>query len=274
MAVTVASSSAKLTNNPTTVVKPTGLAVGDLMICQLVMIGDTDVATWSTGWTLIEKKIDTNTSPDQYSELRWKIAESGDVSGSDVTIITSYSVGGTSMAHLLRITGHSPLGVITEASALEATSATPSYANTITPGSGNEDSLIIIFTNAYGASITTSGYAIATSNPSWTEQYDESNGGTSVACAFANRPQITATGNTSLTYSGSTSSICQILAVRPARTTTTSDTVTDTDSVAITSGYSTSQSDTVTDTDSTTATKGQGWTNDTKSVSSWTNKQK
>lgn len=270
--VTVASSSATLSNNPTTCPTPSGLAVGDLMVCQLVMMSDTDVATWATGWTLIEKKINTAHNPDGYSELRYKIAAAGDIGGT-VTIITGYTVGGSSMAHLLRITGASSIGVITEASAV-STSATPSYANTITPGSGNEDSLLLFFTTMLANSITASGHAITTSNPSWTEQYDEANGAESVSLAYANRPQITATGNSSLTFSSSGDSIGQILAIRPARIISNSETQGTTDVATALRALLVSLSETQGTTDAVTTLLARAWTKVTKNVSSWLNDSK
>lgn len=213
---------ATLTNNPTTCPKPSGLAVGDLMICQLVMVdgGAGDVATWVAGWTLINKTRKISL----YSELRYKFADAADVAASNISVISGFTLGGTSEAHLIRVAGASELGIVGNAADI-SNSATPSYAISVTPGAKNEDSLLMFFVAADNAGPSAiSAYAIATSDPGgWTELYDETNNKVA-SLGYVTRPQITATGNGSCAISGGGNSVGQMVVVRPARIITVLDT--------------------------------------------------
>lgn len=63
---------------------------------------------------------------------------------------------------------------------------------------------------------TTSGYAIATSNPTWTERVDTGSTAYNQAGATATRPEATATGNATATLSSSTNNTGQLLSIAPA----------------------------------------------------------
>jgi len=180
--------------------KPTGLALKDLMIAQ---IGVLSGVTPPAGWTSLRT--------DGNSKLYYKLADSADVAATDFT----FTGGGDIDGSILRIGGYRVSDIITASNGATGTNTTQSTSG-ITPAA---NSLLLIFTaNENGR--TVSGQAIATSNPSWTEQYDRPNAGANTAaisCASATRPESTASGNASATFSNSvTAASVQIVAIAPA----------------------------------------------------------
>ena len=102
--VAVASTSTKAyaSGSTITINKPTGLAVGDLMVAFVHKI-DGDVGTCTlTGWTAIDSYDDTSATGDYMFSLS-KIADSADVAASNFTFTLgeTKSTGGA----ILRITG-------------------------------------------------------------------------------------------------------------------------------------------------------------------------
>lgn len=237
MAVTVQSISsvARGTITSTIVVtKPTGLAVGDLMVVHLSRSdNDQNSRTWSlAGWTTIvdTQGNDTGISSSGIAAL-YKIADSGDVAASNFTFTISSATDVCGGA-IYRISGHSISAPANASSgAFVNNDETPSLANTITPTFA--DCLLLMLVHHYAGSSTTkttSGYAIATDNPSWTEAYDNNNStALTIAGAYANRTQVTATGNTSFVSDGdaTTDSASLIIAIKPLQdVTVTADVLT------------------------------------------------
>lgn len=227
MAVSVQSISsvARGTSTSTIVItKPTGLSVGDLMIVHLSRSdNDQNSRTWSlTGWTTIidTQGNDTGISSSGIAAL-YKIADSGDVSASDFTFTISSAADFVAGA-IYRISGHSISATVNaSASAFINNDETPSFTNTITPSFA--DCLLLMLVHHYAGSSTskiTSSYAITTSNPTWTEAYDNNNSTTlTIAGAYANRPETTATGNSSFTSDGdnTTDTASIIIAIKPSQ---------------------------------------------------------
>lgn len=201
MAVTVQSVS---TTNYTSgfsinITKPTGLAVGDLL---LAFISGTSNATSNinvpSGWT----EIDSSTNGGESWKAMYKVADSSDVAASQFTFTNTdgeYIGGG-----LLRIE-NAAIDFSVKSKQTITNSANGVFnASTITPTVAN--SLILFFVVNLGNAGTSSGYAIATDNPTWIEGYDFGSAAPatdlSTAVAYANRPQTTATGNFSYTDPG------------------------------------------------------------------------
>lgn len=206
-----------------TVTKPTGLAVGDLMIFHYVINDATDSISTLSGWT--HEVNNQAAGGNVKTGLQWKIADSGDVAASNFTFgSTGTSIQGGA---ILRIDNFVNSGLLNEAGNQQANTATPTYTNTVTPTSVNNLILFFIATNEAG---TATDYAIATDNPSWTEIYDfnsSSPGPQAMACARADRTQTTATGNSSATLSssGSTDSYGILVAIdSPTNVTVTGST--------------------------------------------------
>lgn len=275
MAVTVESSSlGTFASGTTTVVtKPTGLAVGDLMIGQYTYRNSSASHTLPSGFTSVQS-VQTNNS---WQVVCYKVATSADVSATDFTFTTS----GTYMqnAGLIRISGYSqgtPIGQ----SGVEGniTSGTnPTFNNTVTPFA---DSMLIMLmaASANGATLTQpSVYAIATDNPTWTELWDNVNTGggnpTALATAYAVRTASTATGNSTITASFSGGSSygwsCILLAVPLSKDIAVTDTLTITETKAVNLGILIN--DTLTISETIITDNDRKWTTQNKSSTTWTN---
>lgn len=175
-----------------TVTKPSGLAAGDLMIFHYSYNDATDTASTISGWT---HEV-SNYGGTIKTGLQWKVADSGDVAASDFTLGFTGTVG-SPLGAVLRITDYVVDGLLNEnkdtganGDSTLAMGVTPLYTNNL---------LLFFLSNNEG--LTTTTYSIATSNPSWTEQYDIQGGSiTTLSCASATRTQTTATGDASFTY--------------------------------------------------------------------------
>lgn len=180
-----------------TITKPTDLAEGDLMVvfitAQTSSPSDIDFATG--GWT----EINSNDDGTECWRAGYKLASSADASASNF----SFGLGGTvyGAGSITRITG----GIIDSGvnAKQKVTTASTTIINTldITPSIPNN--LILFFGwHAQNTPGTHSNYAIATSNPSWTEAYDFSSTAPTPDyanfLAYASRPETTSTGDFSV----------------------------------------------------------------------------
>ncbi len=206
MAVAVASSSSTAYANANSVVvgKPTGLAVGDLILAAVHWM-NTAVVTPPSGFTVIDSDIGGSIHTNTY----WKVATSADVAATTFTFSLDATVqvsGG-----ILRVTGSytvSPIGAF-QSSTSSGTSL--SYSG-ITPNVTN--CLLVIFTSTTGANATASGYAVTTSDPGgWSEAYDTSNANGALSCASVVRPAKTGTGNWTLTTTVSGNTGATVIAI-------------------------------------------------------------
>lgn len=194
-----------------TIGKPSGLAAGDYMVA-FVSSYLTDAATPTITppslWTLIQSEVITIDAPNGKIafNLYEKFADAGDVSGSGFTFTSNASITGVQGAIARFTTVDTVLAVNASADGGASSTSTGSVSiSGITPA---VQSLLLMFVgsgNASSATVpTTSAYAMATSNPSWTEAYDTGtamNGnGISMAMAYGSRPETTATGNASASF--------------------------------------------------------------------------
>lgn len=278
MAVTVESSSLGTfaSGTSTVVTKPTGLAVGDLMIGQYTYRNTSASHTLPSGFVSVQS-VQTNNS---WQVVAYKVATASDVSASNFTFTTS----GTYMqnAGLIRISGYSQGTIIGQSNSQgNVTSATnPTFTNTITPIT---ESLImmLVATSATGSTLTSpSVYAIATDNPTWTELWDNVNTSgsnpTGLAVAYANRTATTATGNSSVTASyagGSTYGwSCVLLAIPISKDVSVTETATLTEDVKENIGMFTIESTSLTET--LEYSNNRMWSTQDKSVTTWLNQDK
>lgn len=211
------------------ITKPSGLAVGDLMICHLSAVGDTgdpNTTLWTApaNWTSLIAEHDTATSPKLALDVFYKVADSSDAAATDFTFTKQDNDVGWTNGAIYRISG----GVSTSmqsASSLVRGSTTPTYANTLTPIAPNSLFIFLVTAVVNAASGSVASYAIATDNPTWTERYDsfassDAFGGASygdglMSGATATRSQITATGSSSVTLTNFTGSIGAMIIVPP-----------------------------------------------------------
>lgn len=201
MAVTYQSSQTTSYASGTTVVvtKPTGLAVGDLMVACIQALGitaHTDITC--SGWTTETG----NTSLD--AAILKKVADSSDVAASNFTFdLAGTYISGGAITRITTASSTWTTGTIFNAGA----TSTPTFTTGITPATTDSLMLMFVVGVGNGGVETSSAYAITTNNPSWTEAYDIGINSTSdgtIALAYANRPENSATGNFSATCSGST----------------------------------------------------------------------
>lgn len=181
MAIAVASkTTAGFANTTLTFTAPTGIQVGDLLVC--VIVGNTTPTT-PAGWTYR-----SGAGSEWLNSVYEKIADSSDASaGSFSWTISSFSAG-----CLMRVTGATPTPFDAirngqNASSVGVTALTPAQ----------DGSLLILFKSSFSTNdaveITHSGYAINGTNPAWTEQLDASAplGGDRIGIGVATAVQAT-----------------------------------------------------------------------------------
>lgn len=210
MAVSIAalgSVSSKTTGTTLNVNKPSGIVGGQsLLICHCS--GDaafTSPGSWNT--------LDSDTTTGIHTYVFWKIAEAGDEGAGTIAFTTP---SGASSGYMYRIEGHHTSSPIGANNSGNGSSTTPTVT-TITPAS--EESLIMFFVGAEsaGASRTNASYTIATSPPTFTEQYDSQwdSNNYHISAAAGVRSASTATGSGTSTLSGSDPWAAVMVAISP-----------------------------------------------------------
>lgn len=202
MALAVASTSIASTNNANNVVvtKPTGVAVGDLLLIAVPGLGGG--AASCTGFSVaINDFADFSGGLQDLSlTLLYRIADSSDVSASNYTVDPGISVTDSGAVAMLRVTGWTsgnPLfASVGDSSSQDAASFTinPTGLSLKRPGA-----CLLLMLNLFGSNnspystATFSGYSVTSgvANPTWTEVIDTtfqtSSGPTgSFALAYAN----------------------------------------------------------------------------------------
>jgi hypothetical protein len=201
-----------------TITKPTGVAVGDLLVCHLVTQFNSSSYTTNkpSGWTQL--RWDVNASPEVSAIIFWKVATQTEVDATNFTfgVVSggTFHIGGG----IARISGAGTTNPIESSNGSTATNtANPSFGNAVTPTIA--DSLLLFFATTGNTSATlVSNYAIATSNPTWTEKWDVQGGNPifGTALASATRTQTTSTGNSSCSGGGAgTDWVGQLLVIPP-----------------------------------------------------------
>lgn len=266
------------TSNNITIAKPSGLAVGDLMIAIVEVLGIGDnLSITGTGWT-------QSTGSTSYDfEILYKTATSGDVAASDFTFATDGSK--FCAGAIVRIENGAGTDMTVGTLFNAGSSSTPTYTTGITPTEANALLLFFTFANGTFGTATVSDYAITTSNPSWTESYDLAGDDTVdgvMAMAYATRPETTGTGNFSCIYSTSVSSGGLLISVPEKIDVTVSPAVISVVASVQAPSVSADANVTVASTLSVTASVQaptvsmpvDTWTNQDKNSSTWTNQSK
>lgn len=184
-----------------TVTKPTSLASGDLMVGGVTNAGLGGVGL-PAGWTTI-----ANFSGYNSTIVGWKIADASDVAASNFTF--TGASGFERCAFISRYTGTSTTAPVDQSITNNANGTSFSVAG-FTPTYANSFFVVLAPHRQDGAGgpHTASGWAIATNNPTWTTDFNLTNGAVSAtrvgfSGAHASRPQTTASGNISANMSGS-----------------------------------------------------------------------
>jgi len=161
-----------------TITKPTGLAVGDLLVAVLSSGSDdsttgSDVWDTKSGWT----DVATNRYFSRLAlSIQYKFAEAGDVAASDFTFTKTGSTFFITRGSLLRCLGTvpSPLSPVGVTDTTNVSSSSLTLSGSLTPYTPNADNSIVIFQSAfYGNSVNGIGsYNTVASGITFTELYD------------------------------------------------------------------------------------------------------
>jgi len=196
------------------IVKPVGLSVGDLMIAHVTSSTSFGtpgaISAPDESWTEIRQ----DASLKLRGALFWKIADSDDTSATDFTFTPPNS---SNIGAISAWTGHDAATPINANNGQYNANNITVTAPTITPSVA---SCMILMIVSCASARTTSGYAVATSNPvSWGEAYDIGTtlgADTAAALGYAIRVETTATGNGTATLSAAHISTGQLVAIAPA----------------------------------------------------------
>ncbi len=218
------STAAYTTGIPLGISKPTGLAVGELMVAHLAQAigGSTNCDDWDTpsGWTsLITTANSVNSNSSAGIHVFYKIADSGDVATSEFFFTPEVTAGGLAGA-IYRISGANTTG-ISAVSGTASNTTSPIFSNSVTPSDANSLLLFLLSNSDAGNTVgSVTGYSIGTDNPTWTEQYDivgdlsgDDRGIMSGASAI--RSQATATGNSTCAITNFSQNSCGVMVVIP-----------------------------------------------------------
>lgn len=219
------SSQSDTDSSPTALVvitKPVSLAVGDMMVAQISgsnTIGNPTITPPSVGWTATIPQANPNAT-DSYA-MYTKIADASDVAATNFTFTIDRGATGTSVGHgfIHRITGNDLTVAVVASNSGTGSNASALSSSGITPG--NQCLFLILVGHiTLAASRTISAYAVANSNPTWTERADATSllATLNVGCAMATGPSslATASGNATATASGAVGTYqLAILAIQP-----------------------------------------------------------
>jgi len=184
---------ANVNSNAINLTKPSGVAVGDLLVIVFGCSGQASI-TPPSGFTVISTYVSAGIAGNNWAG--WRVADGTEGSSFAFSTATNAEQGGI----VMRISGAnnaSPIGATAnqtpregnfQDSAFTGLSITPAFADSLLVYG-----IIVDDITSYGVN----GYAIATSNPSWTEQCDSGSLGLDIAVATATRTAVTATGDAS-----------------------------------------------------------------------------
>ena len=220
---------------------PSGLAVGDLIIAHIAGTSNVaatfGVSTADGGWVALGN-LSAGAGGTAGMRVFYKIADADDLTNLNNEFRFSNNSGsGFMMAGgLYRITGYSGVPSIA-LDGDDTADSTPTFTNTITPSFADSLLLFLLTANDDQNSGSVAGYAITTSNPgTWTEAYDTygdstaffggGDGDALYSGAYANRPETTATGDSTCTLTTfANRSVGAIVVVTPVTNVTVSPAV-------------------------------------------------
>jgi len=200
-------------NNSISGNKPAGLAVGDLLIGHFSMRGSSTPSA-PAGWTDIDERTH---STDVTSLVSYKIADASDVAASNFTFTSTDSRDlGLGLTAFTGVNITNPIG--SDISGMNGANASSITIAGITPD--NADSAIVMAVTTGSDSVGQySSWAIAVSDPTWTEVYDYSvNPGSvdgQIGLAFGLRPEVSATGNATVSMNTTTVRTGHLFAINP-----------------------------------------------------------
>ena len=255
------------------ITKPTGLAVGDLLVAGIHGNddnGSTVALTTPAGWTLDEAQtVDTNSG---VLSVFTKTADSADVAASNFTFASTGDAARNMQGGLLRISNFGILAGETSsngsgaASTLTSTGFTPTRANT----------LFVAFTglSSTGTGSTVTSFTLTTSNPTWTERADFTEAIATKFISFgvhtATRPETTDTGTITVTYNQNSSQRMMIVLALSPKVNGSVTPITKVNGYAYT-GVQSAKVNAISDDATTNTSKYTGWQNETLPTTNWQN---
>lgn len=197
---------------------PSGTVNGNLMIALIAMssAGGRTLNSVPSGWIQIQLTGSGGGSVPILGTY-YKVASSE--SGNYTWGFSSSNTGvGGCIIRLSDVDTSSPVDTSNADDAISDGGGSAVFTNTITPSGDG----MIIFAGAYrGNNTDPSGYAIVTNNPTWTERVvDDSTNGYIFSVATAQRPETSATGNSSLTIGGGSAAAAHLIYVSLDRSVT------------------------------------------------------
>lgn len=192
------------------ITKPSGLAAGDLMIALLAVTGPNQSYT-ASGW---DELFAQNIPNFNYKmNCLVKVADSSDAAASNFTFNVNAS-GDSKVGALLRVTGtFVGTGNCIFDKDVVTSDTTPTFTGGVTPLTSTSLLIMGCFSGTLG---TSSNYAIANNNPTWTERADISVNDAediSLSVATADYASASATGDYSLSITDGTESGGYIIAI-------------------------------------------------------------
>ena len=215
-------STASASSDTVTVTKPSGLAVGDVMVACMTAKSNSTTCT-ATGWTQLDTVRELVVEGGR-AYTYYKVADSTDVAASNFTWTFNTTLAGTQGA-IMAFSGVDTTNPINQHTfALQTVGSVqtaPAYANGVTPIA--DCMLVFMNTGGTGGPTVTavSNYAVTTSSPTWTEAYDSYTNTVDstvwgLAGAYGLRSQSTDTGNSSCSFSVAAYTMAALIALAPA----------------------------------------------------------
>lgn len=163
--------------------KPSGLAVGDLMVaCISLTTGGGGTVGLPSGWTTFQ-------NPVAAIRGQWKIADAADVAATQFTWTVTGATGTVNMSGGIdRITGHNPSNPINVSGA-----ATASAVNPVAPSVTTTVANCLILPMGFQVPAVAVTY---TPQSSWTETWDVAGGTVNPVCSFGAYRVVAAIGAT------------------------------------------------------------------------------
>lgn len=199
------------------VTAPSGITTGDQLLAFVGVI-DEDGTTFNistpSGWTSLGeyKNNQSSTNATVSCFVYKKIADAGDEVASNYSWTNSSGEGVGMAAIIYRMSGSGidSLQIVGDIDN-SVNVSNPSFDNSVTPNFANSYLFFVVTACGTNAGDSNADQAIATDNPTWTEDADLANSlfsyfgsgngaGPKFAAASASRPQTTATGTSSLSF--------------------------------------------------------------------------
>lgn len=263
-----------------TITKPTGLAVGDLLLGLFGMVAG-NTMTVPSGWTALSNSTSTWGLSNLDVAAMYKVADSSDVAASNFSFDVSDGTGALT-GTLFRVSGFNTSSISGGGASASDTSTSSTRSHTIALTPTQTDCILFLAMGCQPNSTITVSSVSSTGSPTWNEVKNETISAGNCWIGYAAYPSVTQITNVSATLNENTNrSDIYLVAIRSQVDSSLSLTLTSTTQSAFapTESAGTNISLTLTETTQTAfAPTGKGssptvWTNEAKGSTTWTNEQ-